>query len=625
MSGFNTDFTASGSGHNRGTVPDPGSTAGNARYLREDAIWAIPGSMQPATPPPASGPTLDQWACNVAGYLTYEVARGLVKVAVDLGAVTWAADLLTGIVLRVAAVLLPEEYILGGAFSTYLAGWLTSHFSPYVAQFTTALADDVLWAKIHCQMYSAVQASPTNLAAAMVAAASGISAISGIDTHFASGLGLILQNLGINSFLDIPTSALVQQYDCSTCGTTGIGPTQPVLQKSFDLSLTDGTTTDTYIDTIQVNQMALSASGTKATLTPKVGVKHGGSLVADEPNIEFVDTASVIFSATDVPADSEVEVSATVPIATSSVVGLVKPDNLTTSVNGSGVLQALFNQWPVGYGVLASRPGASLAGRLYYATDTDLLYRDNGSSWDTLGWSATTIISGVIGSNYGGTGFDARTVAKGAVVAGTGSAWGVVSTTTDGLVLTSDSTATNGTSWQPSSGGGGRTVIEAYTVSGSAVSSKTFSSIPGSYTHLELEWQARSDRGTTDSYITMQLNGDTGAHYNWAMCEGSAAGNGSGGAYSTATPQIAIISGNSAPSSYVGSGMMRIPWYAGTQWFKTWHASGQWGGGTGGGNAQARLYSGEWTSLAAITALKLISDGVNGFQIGSTFTLYGIS
>ncbi len=37
-----------------------------------------------------------------------------------------------------------------------------------------------------------------------------------------------------------------------------------------------------------------------------------------------------------------------------------------------------------GYGTVASRPAASVAGRFWYGTDTSLMYRDNGSTWDTL-------------------------------------------------------------------------------------------------------------------------------------------------------------------------------------------------------------------------------------------------
>jgi hypothetical protein len=36
------DFVASGASHARGTVPDPGASAGATRYLREDATWVAP-------------------------------------------------------------------------------------------------------------------------------------------------------------------------------------------------------------------------------------------------------------------------------------------------------------------------------------------------------------------------------------------------------------------------------------------------------------------------------------------------------------------------------------------------------------------------------------------------------
>ena len=39
-----TDFGGSGPGHKKGLVPDPGSTQGNTKYLREDGTWQIPES-----------------------------------------------------------------------------------------------------------------------------------------------------------------------------------------------------------------------------------------------------------------------------------------------------------------------------------------------------------------------------------------------------------------------------------------------------------------------------------------------------------------------------------------------------------------------------------------------------
>ena len=44
-----TTFAASGVSHAAGAVPDPGSTAGTTRYLREDATWAVPAGSGSGT------------------------------------------------------------------------------------------------------------------------------------------------------------------------------------------------------------------------------------------------------------------------------------------------------------------------------------------------------------------------------------------------------------------------------------------------------------------------------------------------------------------------------------------------------------------------------------------------
>lgn len=80
-----------------------------------------------------------------------------------------------------------------------------------------------------------------------------------------------------------------------------------------------------------------------------------------------------------------------------------------------------------GYGLLSARPAASVAGRFYYATDTTFIYRDNGSTWDTLsvgaGSMATDALWDAAGDLAVGTG--ANTAAKLGI--GT-AAYGLVST-----------------------------------------------------------------------------------------------------------------------------------------------------------------------------------------------------
>lgn len=246
--------------------------------------WICSAQPKPIPPPPPPGPSFDQWACNLAGYIVYDIARVVVKFAIDAGALTWLTDLATGIILRLLAVLLPEEYILGGAFSTFLAGWLTAHFQPLVAGWSTALLDDVLWSKIHCKVYDAIEASPTDLHAAMAAAATGIAAITGINTDVASGIGLFLQSIGITSFLDFPVSGLVRQYNCTSCVSTGTGGPTPIRQPQFDLIVQDVSTSDAFVDTLTFLDGVVGGTSPNATYTPPQLVAGSGISIAASGN-----------------------------------------------------------------------------------------------------------------------------------------------------------------------------------------------------------------------------------------------------------------------------------------------------------------------------------------------------
>lgn len=79
------DFVASGTNHVHGTVPDPGATAGTARFLCENALWAVPPTG--GTPGGTSGQL--QWnnggafaGFTMQGDATINVATGFVTIPV---------------------------------------------------------------------------------------------------------------------------------------------------------------------------------------------------------------------------------------------------------------------------------------------------------------------------------------------------------------------------------------------------------------------------------------------------------------------------------------------------------------------------------------------------------------
>lgn len=65
---------------------------------------------------------------------------------------------------------------------------------------------------------------------------------------------------------------------------------------------------------------------------------------------------------------------------------------VTLTANAALTAEAVLGSAVIMAGLAAARPAAATAGRIYYATDTDTLSRDNGSGWDdlTIDWGQIT-------------------------------------------------------------------------------------------------------------------------------------------------------------------------------------------------------------------------------------------
>ena len=160
----------------------------------------------------------------------------------------------------------------------------------------------------------------------------------------------------------------------------------------------------------------------------------------------------------------------------------------------------------------------------------------------------------------------------------------------------------------------------------------TFSSIPATYTHLQIRYLAKTNRatyGVDDGFIT--LNSDvTGANYysHFLYGDGSSAtasqsaGNGGGGQgifwpFVFSTTQI-------SPVGFAG-GVIDVLDYANTNKYKTLRclAGFDANGGTAGGyGGQVIFASGAWFSTAAANNITIKANG--SFQQYSQFALYGI-
>ena len=164
--------------------------------------------------------------------------------------------------------------------------------------------------------------------------------------------------------------------------------------------------------------------------------------------------------------------------------------------------------------------------------------------------------------------------------------------------------------------GGNYTSIATQTIGSGGASNITFSSIPNTYTHLQLRWTALDTYASGDSLV-MQFNGDTGTNYVQHALYGS--GSSAVGAYTAATTNIPF--GYSNTNSYAFSGVTDILDYTSTTKNKTVKTlDGQDANGSG----YIFFHSGLWFNTpVTINSIKLFCVSGNFAQY-STVALYGI-
>jgi hypothetical protein len=148
----------------------------------------------------------------------------------------------------------------------------------------------------------------------------------------------------------------------------------------------------------------------------------------------------------------------------------------------------------------------------------------------------------------------------------------------------------------------------------------TFSSIPSTYTHLQIRCIANASNVNTA--LNMRINGDTGSNY----IRHRLIGNGStvSAAGSTSLTQIPALGNAGLPTTSLTYGVFvwDILDYKDTNKYKTIrYLSGQDTNSSGG----VDFGSGLWVNTNAITSITLKSNDSGGvFNTASQFALYGI-
>ena len=157
----------------------------------------------------------------------------------------------------------------------------------------------------------------------------------------------------------------------------------------------------------------------------------------------------------------------------------------------------------------------------------------------------------------------------------------------------------------------------------SSAGSITFSSIPQTFTHLQLRLSNAFASANTVFLIAVEPNGDGGANYAYHRLSGNGSATNSNAGSST-TISLMIYGGTSKAVSTTTSpsiGIMDILDYTNTNKYKTTRSIyGQDSNGSG----EVGLASGLWMNTAAITSLVIYGYG-NTLATGTRVDLYGIS
>ena len=166
--------------------------------------------------------------------------------------------------------------------------------------------------------------------------------------------------------------------------------------------------------------------------------------------------------------------------------------------------------------------------------------------------------------------------------------------------------------------------IATTTVGAGGTSSISFTSIPSTYTHLQIRAFGHTNRSTggVADGTKFNFNSDTGGNYTGHSLEGNGA---SASAFAEGASGVKTmiygLAGNNSSASTFGTFIVDILDYNNTNKYKTIRGLA---GTDNNGSGSVYFSSGLWMSTSAITRIDLAPNAGTLFNQYSSFALYGI-
>jgi len=163
--------------------------------------------------------------------------------------------------------------------------------------------------------------------------------------------------------------------------------------------------------------------------------------------------------------------------------------------------------------------------------------------------------------------------------------------------------------------------IATVTVGSGGAASIEFTSIPSTYSHLQIRGIARGTKSSTVAFLNMKLNSDTGTNYAYHILQGDGASAVGSAVANDTFMDWARYPAASATASIFGASVIDILDYGNTNKFKTVRYLGNY---DANGSGYLEFRSGLWRSTSAISTITFSWDS-GDFAQYSTFALYGVN